>query len=118
MKYGITREMRFVFLCSAMPMPEVYLKRAERLYSEGLDLSECVRIAYVHQVYGLFASNLKKYFPAAGQATRRGEASGITDEIRGLYENANKNKIAAMKQSGELVRLVRLMEGAGIRSPP
>ena len=118
MKYGITREMRFVFLCSAMPMPEVYLKRAERLYSEGLDLSECVKIAYVHQVYGLFASNLKKYFPAAGQATRSGEASGITDEIRGLYENANKNKIAAMKQSGELVRLVRLMEGAGIRAVP
>ncbi len=118
MKNGITREMRFVFLMCAEPMPEIYLRRAEKLYSEGIDLEEAIRISYVHQVYGLFAANLKKYFPGLSQATRRGEESGITDMVRELYRNADRNKIACMKQAGELVKLVRLMNEAGIRAVP
>ena len=62
MSIDISREQRFVYLCSILPMPKKYLKKAQDIFRNGLNLDEAVRIAYVHQVYSLFARNLKDHF--------------------------------------------------------
>ena len=108
MNMDITKEQRFVFLCSVYPMPKKYLKRAKEIYLGGLDLDEAVNISYTHQVFTLFARNLKEHFPDADE----------NESVKTLYVAANRNRFEAMRQTGELVKLYRAFTGAGIRTVP
>ncbi len=108
MKTDITKEQRFVYLCSILPMPKAYLRKAESIFRSGIDLDEAVRIAYVHQVYSLFATNLKEHFPEAGG----------NEAVRTLYLAANRNRFESMKQTGELVRLYTAFTEGGIKTVP
>ena len=108
MSIDISREQRFVYLCSILPMPKKYLKKAQDIFKTGLDLDEAVRIAYVHQVYSLFARNLKDHFPEAGE----------NEAVKAMYVAANRNRFDSMKQAGELVRLYRVFTDNGLRTVP
>ncbi|MDO4803608.1 MAG: nucleotidyltransferase family protein [Lachnospiraceae bacterium] len=89
-------------------MPKRYLREAVRLYGEGIDLDWAVRISYVHQVYGLFAQNLKEHFPKTQDM----------DTVKTLLLAANQNRFEAMKMTGELVKLYRIFAENGIRAVP
>lgn len=108
MNMDITREQRFVYLCSIYPMPKMYLKRAADLFKEGIDLDEAVRISYIHQVYGLFVRNLKEHFPEA-------EAK---DSVKALYLASKRNRFESMRTTGELVRIYKLFAENGIKTVP
>jgi len=90
---------------------------AAPVFGTGISMKEAVRLSIVHQVYGLFAFNLRRLWPALGVASRL-EADETYEAVHGLYQMADKNKIEAMRQSREVVRLQRLFANAGIPSVP
>ena len=113
-----SREMRFVFLASAYPMPEPYIAMAKALVDEGLDIGEVLHIAYEGKVYCLLAANIRQHFPKLGQVSSRFTKDGTTDAVRELYRNAEEYRRYAMRLSGETTRVLRILEAAEIPCVP